>query len=83
MADAGVAAIGAAWQSARSGKLPDIPEDMKSKYNDIASEQSNVKRARKVGGTVARHFIAKVMSIAGLVGMLGGLALAAAGVWWK
>jgi hypothetical protein len=77
------AAVSAAWQSARSGKLPDIPDDMKAKYREIADETSNVRRAQKAGGTVARHFMAKVMGIAGLVGMLGGLALGAAGIWWK
>ncbi len=77
------AAIGAAWQSAKSGKMPGIPDDMKAKFNDIANESSNVKRATKAGGTVARHFMAKVMGLAGLIGLLGGLALMAAGIWWK
>jgi hypothetical protein len=76
------AAIGAAWQGARSGKL-DVPDDLKAKFQDIANEKSNTRRAAKAGGTVARHFLAKIFGMVGLVGMLSGLALAAAGIWWK
>ncbi len=76
------AAVGAAWQAARKGELA-VPDDIKNKFNDIAAEQSNVGRAKKAGGTVVRHFIAQVLGIAGLIGMLGGLALMAAGVFWK
>jgi hypothetical protein len=76
------AAIAAAWQGARQGKL-DVPDDLKAKYQAITNEPSHTRRAAKAGGTVARHFIAKVFGLVGLVGMLGGLALAAAGVWMK
>jgi hypothetical protein len=76
------AAVGAAWQGVKQGRL-DVPDDLKNRFNDIASENSNTKRAAKAGGMAARHFIAKVFSLIGLVGMLGGLALAAAGIWWK
>jgi hypothetical protein len=76
------AAVGAAWQGVKQGRL-DVPDDLKNRFNDIASETSNTKRAAKAGSMAARHFLAKVFSIVGLVGMLGGLALAAAGIWWK
>lgn len=75
-------AISAAWQGARQGKL-DVPDELKAKFNDIANETSNTKRATKAGGTVIRHFVAKVFGLVGLVGMLGGLALSAAGIWYK
>lgn len=77
------AALGAAWQGARSRKLPDMPDEIKTKFDAIANETSNVKRAQKAGGTVARHFVAQVMGIVGLIGLLGGVALIAAGVFWK
>lgn len=76
------AALGAAWQGVRQGRL-DMPEDIKSRMTDIANETSNTRRATKAGGMAARHFIAKLFGLVGLVGMLGGLALAAAGLWWK
>ncbi len=76
------AAFGAAWQGVRKGKL-DVPEDIRSKFNEIAAEQSHSRRAAKAGGTVAKHFIAKVFGLIGLIGILGGLALAAAGIWYK
>jgi hypothetical protein len=76
------AAIGAAWQGVKQGKL-DVPEDLKQRYTDIAGERSNTKRAMKAANMGARHFIAKVFGLIGLAGMIGGLALAAAGIWWK
>lgn len=50
--------------------------------NELAAEKSNVGRAKKAGGMALRHVMAKVMGIGGLIGMFGGLALAAAGVFW-
>lgn len=76
------AAVGAAWQGVRQGRV-DVPDELKNRFNEIASESSNAKRATKAGGMAVRHALAKVFTIVGLVGMLGGLALAAAGVWWK
>ena len=76
------AAVGAAWQGVRQGRL-DIPDDIKSKITDLANEQSNVGRAKKAGGMAVRHAMAQVVGIAGLIGVLLGLALAAAGIWWK
>jgi hypothetical protein len=76
------AAVGAAWQGVRERRL-DVPEDLKNRFNEIAGEASNTKRAAKAGSMAARHFMAKVFSIIGLIGMLGGLAVAAAGIWWK
>lgn len=76
------AAVGAAWQGVRQGRV-DIPDDIKSKITDLTKEQSNVGRAKKAGGMAFRHALAQVVGIAGLVGMVLGLALAAAGIWWK
>jgi hypothetical protein len=76
------AALGAAWQGVKSGRV-DVPDDLKQKYEAIANEKSNVRRAGKAGGTVVRHFIAQVFGLIGIAGMLGGLGLAAAGIWWK
>jgi hypothetical protein len=76
------AAMSAALQGVRQGRL-DMPDDLKSRVKDIANETSNTKRVAKAGGMAARHFIAKIFGLVGLAGMLGGLALAAAGIWWK
>jgi hypothetical protein len=76
------AALGAAWQGVRQGRL-DIPDDIKSRMNELANEGSNVGRAKKAGGMAIRHALAKVVGLAGLVAILAGLALSAAGVFWK
>ena len=76
------AAVGAAWQGVRQGRL-DVPDDLKQRYNDVAGESTNSKRALKAANMGARHFMAKVVGLMGLAGILGGLALAAVGIWWK
>lgn len=77
------AAIGAAWQSARSRKLPAVPEDIKGKFKEIAREPSHVGRAKKAGGIAARHVVAQALGLAGLIGLVGGTALMAAGIFWR
>jgi hypothetical protein len=77
------AVAGAAWQAARKGEMPSVPQDLKHKLQDIASHKSHAGKAAKAGTTVARHLIAKLFGIAGLIGMLGGLGLIAAGFFWK
>ncbi len=77
------AAIGAAFQGAINRKIPDVPEDIKSKVDRITSESSNIARAKTAGGIAARHFIAQVMWIASLVSLAGGAGLIAAGFLWK
>lgn len=77
------AAIGAAWQSATSRQIPDVPDDIKGKFTEIANQPSHVGKAKRAGGIAVRHFIAQVVWIASLIGLAGGLALAAAGILWK
>ncbi len=77
------AATGAAWQAVKGRKVPDMPSELKSKMQEFQDEGSNVGRAKKAAGYAARHFIAQVVGLAGWVGLLGGLALMAAGVFWK
>ena len=77
------AAIGAAFQGAIKRQIPDIPEDIKSKIDQVTAEQSNLKRAQKAGTLAARHFVAQAVWIASLVCLAGGAALVAAGFYWK
>jgi hypothetical protein len=77
------AALSTAVSSARSGKMPTVPDDLKGHLDKVVSAGSNAARAKVVGGTVARHFMAKVVGMAGMVGVLLGLALSAAGIFWK
>jgi hypothetical protein len=77
------AALSTAVTSARSGKMPSIPADLQGHLDKVVGASSHAERAKVVGGTVARHFMAKAVGMAGMIGVLAGLAMAAAGVFWK
>jgi hypothetical protein len=77
------AALSTAVSSARSGKMPTVPDNLKGHLDKVVGAGSNTERAKVVGGTVARHFMAKFVGMAGMVGVLAGLAMAAAGIFWK
>lgn len=77
------AALNSALATARSGKMPAMPDELKGHLDKVVGAGSHTERAKVVGGTVARHFMAKVVGLAGLVGVLAGLAMIAAGVFWK
>jgi hypothetical protein len=77
------AALSTAMASARSGKMPAVPDDLKGHFDKVAGAKSHTDRAKAVGGTVARHFMAKVVGMAGMIGVVAGLAMAAAGIFWK
>lgn len=76
-------ALGAAWDGVKKGQIPSVPDELKSRFTDIAAEKSNVGRAKKAGGTVARHFLGRMVGIASFIAVLVGLGLMAAGIWWK
>lgn len=76
-------AMGAAWDGVRKGQMPHVPDDLKSRFNEIASETTHRGKAKKAGGAVARHFIGQMVGIASFVALLAGLGLMAAGIWWK
>jgi hypothetical protein len=77
------AALSSAVATARSGKMPSVPDDLKGHFDKVVGAGSNTERAKVVSGTVARHFMAKVAGMAGMIGILAGMALAAAGMFWK
>ena len=77
------AAMSAAWQGVRTGKIPDVPDDLKTKYQAVAGQGSHAGKAATAGGIAARHVVAKVVGLASYMLLLGGAALAAAGIWWR
>jgi hypothetical protein len=77
------AAVRSAIATARSGKLPGVPESLQGHVDRIAAADGTVGRAKVVGGTVARHFMAKVMRLLALAALLAGVALVAAALLWK
>ena len=77
------AALGTAYSAIKGGKMPTVPGDLKAQYDKIAAEGSNVGRAKAVGGTVARHFLAKAAGMVGLAGLLAGVIMIALSLLWK
>ena len=43
-------AIGAAWSGVKKGQMPSVPDDLKSKFSDIASQTTHSGKAKKAGG---------------------------------
>ncbi len=77
------AAIGAAWQGVRHGKVPDVPDDVKSRFQSVAGQSTHTGKAVKVASIGVRHYIGRLVGALSFVMVLAGLGLAAAGIWWK
>lgn len=76
-------AIDAAWTAAKTrGKSAMTPE-IQAKIDAFNADASTVGRTKQVAGMAARHFIAQAAGIAGLIGLIGGAGLIAAGLWWR
>ena len=75
--------IGSAWQVATGGRTSTNRTDIENKFSEIAQEKSNFRRARRVAGMGIGHFVAQFVRLVAYVGILIGLALTAAGIWWK
>ena len=77
------AAISSAYSAVRGGKMPSVPDGLKAHIDKVAAETTHVGRAKVVGGSVARHFIAKVVAWAGVAALLSGAVMIAASLLWK
>jgi len=77
------AVTGAAWDAVKKRDISAVTTEVKGKIDTIAGAGSRYDQAKAAGGMVARHAMAKVAGAAGLIAMLGGLVLAALGVWWR
>ena len=77
------AATDAAWESVKNRDAAALRQHLEGTLSDIASEQSNAARAKKIAGMAAREAMSRVLRAAGVISMLGGLALAALGLFWR
>jgi xanthosine utilization system XapX-like protein len=76
-------AVDAAWKAATSlGKTAVTPE-IKAKLDAFNADQSTIGRTKQVAGLTIRHFIAQAVGLVSYAVILGGLGLAAAGIWWR
>jgi len=76
------AALSAAWTTIRTRQAPGVPDEITDRLKNITSQPTHVAKAGKVAGIAARHVAATAVGVVGLVLMLGGLVLAALGLFW-
>lgn len=68
----------AAWRR----ELPQVPDDLRRKYDRIAAETSHVGKARAAGTTLVKAGLAKVAFLASLVMFAAAIAATAAAFFW-
>ena len=75
--------VDAAWESVKHRDTGALRQHLEGTLSGIASEQSNTARAKKIAGMAAREAMARVLRVVGIISILGGLALAALGIFWR
>lgn len=75
-------AIDTAWEVAKNRGRVDVETELGNRLKDLRAESSNVGRAKMVAGHAARHVVAQVAGIAGLVALAAGVLLIGLAVWW-
>ena len=76
-------AIEAAWQVAKNRGDPNTETELGNRIKTLQADSSNAGRAKTAAGYAARHVVAQIASLAGIVAMLGGAALTAAAFYLK
>ena len=73
----------ATWASVKNRDIGALRQHLEGQLSDIASEQSNAGRAKKLAGLAAREVMSRVMRTGGIIAILGGLLLVALGIFWR
>ena len=73
----------ATWESVKNRDMGALRQHLEGTLSDITSEQSNTARAKKLAGMAAREAMSRVLHVAGIISILGGLVLAALGLFWR
>ncbi len=81
--DLKAAAISGAFAAVRTGAVPSVPAQLRMHIDAVSAQPTNVGRAKVVGGSVARHFLAKVATMASLIALTAGAAMVALSIFWK
>lgn len=81
--DLGGAAIESAWQTARGRRTTDNPTEIERKLKNITAQSTAAGKVTAAATTVVGHVFAQAMGTMGLLMMLGGALLVAAGLWWR
>lgn len=77
------AAFDSAWQVARGKRTAENPTVIEQKMRDINAAATATGKAKRAVGTVLGHFVAKVLGTAAMLMLAVGLALLAAGIFWR
>lgn len=77
------AAISSGASAAWRRELPQVPDDIRQKYERIAAETSHVGKARAAGTTLVKAGLAKVAFLASLVTFAAAAIATAAAFFWK
>ena len=77
------AAVRSGLTAVRGRALPTLPDQFKHHLAAVSAQPTTLGRAKVVGVSVVRHWIAGVATVASLAGLLGGTALVAVSVLWK
>jgi len=77
------AAIESVWALALGRSTAENATALEAKLRDIQSQPTWAGKAAKTAGTAIRHVLAQIMGVVGLVFIVAGLALAAAGLFWR
>ena len=77
------AAMSSAYAAVRGGKVPTLPDELKTQFDRVAAAQGNVGRAKVVGGSVFRHLLARIATLAAIGSLVAGVASIAFSVLWK
>lgn len=75
-------ATDAAWEAVRKRDAGVLQRELADRVGEIRSTGSTLGAAKKVAGLGVRHVLAQVAGWTGLVAVIAGLALGAAGIWW-
>jgi hypothetical protein len=74
-------AVDSAMRSAWNRRVV-ISDELQERYRDVVDAPTHVKRAGRVAGHAARHLVAQALSIAALIVIALGVALAVLAVAW-
>lgn len=73
----------AAWDSVKARDMGALRKQVEGTLADVASDGSVTGGAKKLAGLAAREAYARFLKVAGGLSMLGGLVLAALGLFWR
>lgn len=76
-------ATDAVWKSVRTRDTGAITGELKRQVDEISGAGSRVQQAKMVGGMAARHFLAQIVGLAGLLAIVAGIAATALAFLWK